>query len=107
MNDGSIDWQLVNPEGIVNLASIVTNPQPETLEGKTVLLRWNGKHNGDIFLKKIAGLLTRKIKDIKIIKSWEVQADTATHSLSQDNSKKYAERLAALQPDIVIGSQCD
>lgn len=30
------------------------NSHPSTLEGKTVILRWNGKFNGDNFLNAIS-----------------------------------------------------
>jgi hypothetical protein len=71
------------------------------------MLRWNGKHNGDLFLDRVAELLTEKIKDIKIIKSWQVAIETADISQNENKSKQFVQKLAAFKPDIVIGSQCD
>jgi hypothetical protein len=42
---------------IPKVGLIKLNPHPFTLEGKTVVLRWNGKYNGDNFLNRIAELL--------------------------------------------------
>ncbi|MFC1990177.1 UGSC family (seleno)protein, partial [Chloroflexota bacterium] len=65
-------WELVNPEGTVQLEPFAVKPHHQTLENKTVLLHWNAKHNGDLFLNKIAELLTEKVKGVKIIRGWEV-----------------------------------
>ena len=43
------------------------NPHPTTLEGKTVLLRWNGKMNGDKYLTRVGELLTQQVKNVKIL----------------------------------------
>ena len=43
------EWKLVNPEGVVVVEPVEISPRITSLEGKTVLLRWNGKHNGDNF----------------------------------------------------------
>jgi hypothetical protein len=102
-----VRWELVNPEGVVNVEPFSLNPHPETLSGKTVLLRWNGKHNGDIFLDRIAELLVENVGDIKIIKSWEVAPETKATSLHPDTSKEFAKKLADYKPNIVIGAQGD
>ena len=98
-------WELVNPLGTVKVEAFNLNRHPETLEGKNVLLRWNGKHNGDIFLDRIAELLTANIKGVKAIKSWEVVHDTARMTSNPDVSKELAKKLADLKPDIAIGCQ--
>jgi len=100
-------WELVNPEGAVNVKPFSLNPHPETLSGKTVLLRWNGKHNGDIFLNRITELLTENVEDVRIIKSWEVAPETEATSLHPNKSQEFAKRLADYKPDIVIGAQGD
>ena len=101
-------WEVINPEGVVRIEPMKINPHPGTVEGKTVMLRWNGKHNGDQFLKRIGELLVEHVKDIKIIRSWEVAPETADPITgSQERSEKLAKRLAAFKPDIVIGSQAD
>ena len=101
-------WELLNPEGVLRIEPMEINPHPTTLEGKTVLLRWNGKHNGDKFLERLAELLTQKVKGIKIIKSWEVAPETVDPiSGSQERSLELMKMLAAYKPDLVIGSQAD
>ena len=100
-------WELINPQGVVKIIPMQVNPHPSTLEGKTVMLRWNGKHNGDLFLDRVAELLAEKIKDVKIIKSWQVALETADISQNENKSKQFVQKLAEFKPDIVIGSQCD
>ena len=101
------EWTLVNPEGVIKIEPMKVNPHPTSLEGKTVLLRWNGKHNGDNFLNRIAELLTQELKSVKIIKSWEVAPETAIIAGNPDRSKQIVQKLSSPRPDIVIGSQCD
>lgn len=100
-------WKLINPEGVVKIEPMKVNPHPKSLEGKTVLLRWNGKHNGDNFLSRVGELLKEKVKDIKIVKSWEVAPWTAIIAGNPDKSKQIVDTLAKEKPDLVIGSQCD
>lgn len=101
-------WEVINPEGVVRIEPMKINLHPGTVEGKTVMLRWNGKHNGDQFLKRIGELLAEHVKDIKIIRSWEVAPETADPITgSQERSEKLAKKLAGFKPDIVIGSQAD
>ncbi len=101
-------WEILNPEGVIKIEPMGINPHPSTLEGKTVLLRWNGKHNGDKFLDRVAELLAQKIKRIKIIKSWEVAPETVDPiSGSQERSMELMKKLTAYKPDLVIGSQAD
>jgi len=101
------EWELINPQGVVKIVPMEVNPHPSTLEGKTVMLRWNGKHNGDLFLDRVAELLADKVKDVKIIKSWQVVLETADISQNENKSKQFVQKLATFKPDIVIGSQCD
>lgn len=101
------DWELVNPEGVVKIEPMKVNPHPTSLEGKTILLRWNGKHNGDNFLTRIGELLKEKVKDVKIVKSWEIALWTAIIAGNPDKSKQIVDTLAKEKPDLVIGSQCD
>ncbi len=97
-------WEILNPEGVIKIEPMEINPHPATLEEKTVLLRWNGKHNGDKFLDRVAELLAQKVKGIKIIKSWEVAPETVDPiSGSQERSKELMKKLAAFKPDLVIG----
>ncbi len=106
-NGANQQWELINPEGVIKIEPMKVNPHPKSLEGKKVLLRWNGKHNGDNFLNRIGEMLKEKVKDIKIVKSWEIAPWTATIAGNPDKSKQIVDTLAKEKPDIVIGSQCD
>ena len=102
------DWELINPEGVVRIEPMKLNPHPSRLEGKTIMLRSNGKHNGDKFLIRVGELLKDKVKDIKIIYSWEVAPETVDPITgSYERSKRFAQKLASFKPDIVIASQAD
>lgn len=100
-------WELIMPQGKEKIEPIKMNLHPSTLEGKTVVLRWNGKPNGENFLNRVAELLTKQVKDIKIIKMWETDPATAQISHSQEVSKEIAAKIAKLKPSLVIASQCD
>ncbi|MBC7224187.1 MAG: hypothetical protein H5T59_07940 [Anaerolineae bacterium] len=100
-------WKLVNPEGVVVVEPMTLAPRIDTLEGKTILLRWNGKHNGNNFLNRVAELLAEKVPTAKILKLWEEHPETAIISGSPDKSKQIAATIAQYKPDIVIASQCD
>ena len=101
------EWQLVNPEGVVNIAPMKLAPHPTTLDGKTIVLQWNGKTNGDNFLNPVAEMLTKQFKDIKIVKAWELAPELKTISQGQAVSKKIADKIASWKPDLVIASQAD
>jgi len=104
------EWTLVNPEGVIAvtpMGDIKVNPRPATLEGKTVMLHWNGKPNGDHVLNRVAELLSKQAKDLKILKDWEVTPETAMNSGKPDVSEKNVARMAKYKPDLVIGSQAD
>ena len=101
-------WELLDPEGVVKIEAMKINPHPSTLEGKTVMLRWNGKHNGDKFLERVGELLVDKVKNVRIIKSWEVAPETVDPITgSQERSLEFAKAIAKFKPDIVIGAQSD
>lgn len=101
-------WEFLNPEGVIKIEPMGINPHPATLEGKTIMLRWNGKHNGDKFLERIAELLVDSVKNIKVIKSWEVAPETVDPIAgSQERSQEFARAIAKFNPDLVIGAQSD
>ena len=106
---GLPSFEVLNPEGVIQIEPTVKlNPHPSTLEGKTIMLRWNGKHNGDRFLNRIAELLVKEVRGIKIIKSWEVAPETVEPITgSPERSMELMKKLAAYKPDLVIGSQAD
>jgi hypothetical protein len=99
-------YELVTPEGMIGLKPLKMNPHPADLSGKTVVLRWNGKHNGDNYLGRIAELLAEKVPGIKIIKTWESAIETVRIT-NPEWSKTFAEKLAGYKPDLVIGAQGD
>jgi hypothetical protein len=102
------EWELINPEGVVKVVPLKLNLHPPRLEGKTILLRSNGKHNSDKFLIRVGELLKEKSKGLKIIYSWEVAPETVDPITgSRERSKKFAEKLASFKPDLVIASQAD
>lgn len=101
-------WELINPEGIVHIEPMPLNRHPGDLKGKKIMLRWNAKHNGDIFLNRIAERLTYEIKGARVIKAWDVSPDTVVAvSGGQEQSRSLAESCAAFKPDIVIGAYGD
>jgi hypothetical protein len=102
------EWEILNPEGVIKIEAMKVNPHPSTLEGKTVMLRWNGKHNGDKLLERVGELLKQKVKDVKVIKSWEVAPETVDPIAgSQERSQEFAKAIAKYKPDLVIGAQSD
>jgi ABC-type Fe3+-hydroxamate transport system substrate-binding protein len=101
------EWELINPEGVVTIKPIDLAARLDTLEGKTVALRWNGKPNGDLFLNRIGDLLTEKVKNVKIIKVWEAAHDTAVISSNPERSKGITATIVSLKPDLVIASSAD
>jgi hypothetical protein len=101
-------WEVVNPEGVVKIEPLRLNPRPSTLAGKTVVLRWNGKPNGDLFLDTLAAKLTDEVKRVRVIKAWEAVPETIEPiSGSQELSLALMQKIAALKPDLVIGAQGD
>ncbi len=101
-------WEVIDPEGVVRIEPMKVNPHPSTLEGKTVVLRWNGKHNGNHFLNRVAELLKEKVKDIRIIRSWEVAPETVDPITgNEERSREFARKIASFKPDLVIAAQAD
>ena len=91
----------------VKVGQVKLNPHPASLEGKTIVLRWNSKLNGDKFLDRVAELLTQKISGIKIVKMYLIDSSTAVVSEKMENSLQIAAKIAEQKPDIVIASQAD
>lgn len=105
--EGIQEWEILNPEGVVKIEPMKVNAHPISLEGKTVVLRANGKHNSDNFLERVAELLEKQVKDIKVIKTWEAASETYRSSQNPDSSKKFAAKVAFFKPDLVVAAQCD
>ena len=105
--EGVQEWVLVNPEGVVKIEPMKVNPHPTTLQGKTVLLRWNEKMNGDKYLARVGELLGQQVKNLRIIKLWELDKSTASISKDLQASEQVAATIAKLKPDLVIAAQAD
>ncbi len=99
--------EILNPEGVVKVEPLRVNPHPTSLAGKTVVLRANGKHNSDHFLERVAELLFKEVKHIKIVKTWEASPETYRSSQNPDFSRTFAAKIASFKPDLVIASQGD
>src|SRR4030042_979115 len=97
-------WKLVNPEALVQVEAGQVNPHPKDLSGKTVVLYWNGKPNGDLFLNRIGELLIEKVGNVKIIKAWEARPSTKRPDPTVEASRATARQIAGLNPDLVIGA---
>ncbi len=89
-------------QGIIKLA-----PRLTTLERKVVVLRWNGRPKGNIFLNRIAELLTSHVKEVNVIKAYEVKPETSNVSNTIEECRKIAGEIVVLKPDIVIAAQAD
>ena len=83
-------------KNLPKVGPVKLNAHPASLEGKTVVLRWNGKPNGDKYLTRLGELLAQQIKNVKIIKMWEVDKSTASISKSAEASTQIAAKIAAL-----------
>jgi hypothetical protein len=105
--EGVKELKLIDPEGVVNIEPMKVNPHPASLEGKTVVLQWNGKQNGDNFMNQIAALLNENVKNIKIIKAWQDAPEVKIISQNPEKSRRLAQRIAAFKPDLVIAGQAD
>ncbi len=101
------EWELVNPAGIVEKAFIAPADRITDLEGKTVVLRWNGKHNGNILLDKLAVKLSEQYPNTKVVKAYVEDGTLNGISGNAAESERVAKALQAMRPDIVIASQCD
>jgi hypothetical protein len=106
-DDTAAKWKLVTPEATVSFGDERVNAHPDRLSGKTVLLYWNGKPNGDVFLNRLAELLMTEIGDVTIVKAWEASTVTGEGDPTVEGSKETARKLAAFSPDVVIGAAGD
>ncbi len=101
------EWEFINPAGTIAIKPVKPAPRLSSLEGKTIALRWNSKHNGDNYLNRIAELLAEKVPSAKVIKVYEVDKSTIKTSASNQESARIAKVIKDLKPDLVIGSQAD
>lgn len=102
------EWELVIPTGVIEQAQIDPAPRPTTLDGKTVVLRWNSKNNGDIFLDRVAELFAQKYPKTKVVKIYNPDTLSTTNlSGSMGESQRQAQAIKKLGADLVIASQAD
>lgn len=92
-------------ESAAVLGAVRLNPHRASLEGKTVLLRWNSKVSGDRLLTRLGELLASKVPGIKIIRYWETDPASAVIVKSPEQSAQIAAKIVALKPGLVIASQ--
>jgi len=101
------EWELIKPDGIIEIEPVAPAPRLTTLEGKTIVLRWNGKHNGDNFLNRIAELFQEKVPSAKVIKLYEADKSTIKISGSAQESARIAKVIKEMKADMVIAAQTD
>jgi hypothetical protein len=100
-------WEIINPSGVIETKYFKPAPRLTSLDGKTIVLRWNEKHNGNLFLDRIAELLHEKVPTAKVIKLYEVDKSTIKISGSAQEAIRIAEVIKGLKADIVIAAQAD
>ncbi len=100
-------WELISPEAATQAAQAKANAHPRDLSGRTVVLYWNGKPNGDLFLSRLSELLLSRWADVKIVKAWESRPLTRESDPAAEASRTTARELAGLGPDVVIGAAGD
>jgi hypothetical protein len=105
--EGEQEWELINPAGTIAITPIHLAPRITSLEGKTVVLRWNGKHNGNNYLDRIAELFAQKMPGVKVVKLYELDKSTIKISGSNQESARIAGVIKGLKADLVIAAQAD
>jgi len=100
-------WEIVNPAGAIEVKYAKAAPRLTTLEGKTVVLRWNGKHNGNNLLNRVAELLAKQVPSAKVVKLYEIDKSSNKIAGSMEESNRIAQEIKDLKADLVIGSQAD
>ena len=103
----AVNWDLVNPSGEIERYAVPPADRISSLEGKTIVLRWNGKNNGDVALNRLGELLQKKYPAVKIVKSYETDPSINIISASAQNSQRITDYIKTLKPDLVIGSTAD
>ncbi len=101
------EWDLIIPTGVIEKAAVKPAPRITSLEGKTVALRWNGKHNGNVVLDRLAELLGQKFPTAKVVKTYADDQTLNKISGSEAEADRITKAIAAVKPDIIIASQAD
>lgn len=101
------EWELVIPTGVIEQARVEPAKRISDLKDKTVVLRWNGKNNGDLVLDRLAELLAGDYPGAKIIKSYVQDPSLNSITGHVGESQRVTEVIKGLGPDIVIAAQAD
>ena len=102
--------ELVNPAGVVAVKKVDAIPHNGSLDGKRIVLRWNGKPNGEIYLDRIADLLEAKYKKATVIRAYKENPKTAIgakEDIIVGGTEGQTKMVMAMGPDIVIAAQAD
>ena len=100
-------WEIINPMGEIHKVIVAPAPRISTLDDKTVVLRWNGKNNGDVALNHLAVLLEKQYPKAKIVKSYTMDKDINTITGNNEQSMRVTNFIKGLKPDLVIAAQAD
>lgn len=92
------------PTSVAVTQKYLNAPRINTFEGKRIGLLWNGKSNGDFFLKRVGELLEKKYKSIRVTRFWEVDPRGSAHP---DQKTDEALDYIARNSDIVISAIAD
>ena len=104
----AVDWDLIIPSGEIERYPVVPADRITTLDGMTIGLRRNGKHNSDILLDRLAEYLTRDFPTATIIKFYGPDAlFQVGQSGTIDRSMEVAQSIKDAGVDIVIAAQGD
>jgi len=92
------NWELVDPAGATKVEPMTLAPRIDTLQGKTVGLKWNQKPNGNLFLDRVAKLLQEQVPGVKIIKFYDVEPTTVPQSANMEVAAQKARIMAKYSP---------
>lgn len=79
-------------------------PRVDSLDGKRIGFLWNSKPNGDFYLNRVAELLGKRYKAVKITKFWEIDPKGTARPDKRNDAA--LERIAK-SSDLVISAQGD
>lgn len=82
-------------------------PMPESLDGRTVLLRWNGKHNSDQLLQRLQNHLQKRFPAARVTLLHQTQPGLCRVSRDKNDADELVTALAAFEPAVVITATGD
>jgi len=101
------EWNLVTPNGQIQKPTISPASRLTSLAGKNVVVRWNGKHNGDIYAKRVAELLKQKEPTVNVMLAHEIDPGTAKITSTVAEAERVSKVIMGMKPDLVIANQAD